>query len=58
MEQNTKHVEGQWDNAFIIQPNWWSAYLFNMRVKCVNHTVNGNSSFKCYGVAWNWGPQQ
>ena len=54
----SEHVAWQWGWAFIIQPGWWSAYLLNMRVRCVNHTVNGTASFRCYGEGWNFGPQQ
>lgn len=51
----SQHVAWQWADAFIVQPNWWSAYIFNMMVKCQNHIVNGVNSFRCQGIGWNWG---
>ena len=40
-----------------VQPNWWSSYIFNMRIRCVNHTLQGNSTFRCYGIGLNWEEQ-
>ena len=53
----SRYVTWQWGDILTVQPNWWSAYIFNMRVECVNHTVQGNASFKCKGVGLNWEEQ-
>lgn len=42
----SEHVAWQWGWAFIVSAGWWSGYLFNMSVRCVKYTVNGNSSFR------------
>ena len=47
-------VAWQWDN-WIVQPWYWSPYLFNTTYRCKDHTVNGTASFKCTFVKYNWG---
>ena len=53
----SQHVTWQWGDIITVQPNWWSSYIFNMRIRCVNHTLQGNSTFRCYGIGLNWEEQ-
>jgi hypothetical protein len=52
------HLNLHWDySSVLVIPRQWSPYLFNSTRTCRNHTVNGNSSFRCTFTKWNWGKQ-
>ena len=53
----SNYVTWQWGDWITVALKCWSNYLYNMRVECKHHTVNGVASFKCIGVELNWEQQ-
>lgn len=52
----SEHVTWQWADDYTVAANWWSAYLFNLRIRCHDHVVNGIDSFRCYAIGVNYNP--
>lgn len=52
------HSKLHWEyNGVLVLPRQWSPYMYNSTQTCRNHTVNGESSFRCQFTKWNWGRQ-